>query len=370
MSYQQLIERLFNVNRSNHRDLTRARRLHAAMGYPDQQYRTLHIAGSNGKGSVATKIAKALESKFKVGLYTSPHLETFLERIRVNGEMIAEETVECLLQQIFQLNEAHNIAATFFEMTTMLALQYFAERDVDIAVIETGLGGRLDATNVISPELAVITSISLEHTEQLGATREEIAVEKAGIIKPGVRCILGPNAAGLGIEEEHDCILVPPQANFLEENKAIAWAALKELGIETEVGLDALPECRFDEVRQDVLLDVAHNPHGLASLFAAAKERYGRRPIRVVAAFSQGPDIKESLSILEREADTVHLATTAHERMVTLKELAIHSKFHRVASFGPLHKVLPQALEEAKEAGEVLLICGSCFIMGEARGCL
>ncbi len=146
--------------------------------FPERSFPTIHVAGTNGKGSVVTKISKALElSGLKVGRYTSPHLISFRERIQVNGEWISEEFISRRMKLIFQKVDQKKIPATFFELTTLLAFDYFREMKVDVAVIETGLGGRLDATNIIQPILTVITSISLDHAQILGSTLEEIAVE-------------------------------------------------------------------------------------------------------------------------------------------------------------------------------------------------
>lgn len=159
-------------------------------GNPHRRYKTIHIAGTNGKGSTAHSIAAVLmEAGFKTGLYTSPHLIDFRERIKVNGKMIPQAKVIAFVDRFKDaLPELH---PSFFELTTAMAFEYFAEENVDYAVIETGLGGRLDSTNIITPILSVITNISLDHTALLGSTRAEIAREKAGIIKPGVDVVVG-----------------------------------------------------------------------------------------------------------------------------------------------------------------------------------
>ncbi len=159
-------------------------------GHPHTKYRTIHVAGTNGKGSVSHSIAALLQMcGYKVGLYTSPHLVDFRERIRINGTPISEEEVTRFVdnERVF----FEKLKPTFFELTTMLALRYFAEQDVDIAVIETGLGGRMDSTNIIQPLVSIITNVSLDHTQLLGSTVERIAAEKAGIMKKGVPCVIG-----------------------------------------------------------------------------------------------------------------------------------------------------------------------------------
>ena len=156
----------------------------------------VHIGGTNGKGSTAHSIAAVLQSAgYKVGLYTSPHLVDFRERIRIDGEMIDKEYVVKFVDEYLSQPELVERHPTFFELTTIMALRYFADCEVDVAVIEVGLGGRLDCTNIITPLLSVITNISLDHTALLGHTEAEIASEKAGIIKEGVPVVI-VNAAG------------------------------------------------------------------------------------------------------------------------------------------------------------------------------
>lgn len=162
----------------------------AALGNPERKFRSIHVAGTNGKGSVSHFLASILqEAGYKVGLYTSPHLVDFRERIRVNGDMIAQQTVVDFVEANRRLFA--DLHLSFFEMTVGLAFDYFAREKVDIAVVEVGMGGRLDSTNVITPLLSVITNIGLDHTQFLGDTLEKIAAEKAGIIKPGVPVVVG-----------------------------------------------------------------------------------------------------------------------------------------------------------------------------------
>lgn len=168
--------------------------LDRAMGHPHQQFRSVHVAGTNGKGSVSHMLASVLqESGYRTGLYTSPHLLDFRERIRVNGKMITEEQVVGFVERMRE--SIDSIQPSFFEMTVAMAFDHFAREQVDIAIIETGMGGRLDSTNIITPEASVLTRISLDHTEFLGDTEALIAGEKAGIIKKNV-----PVAAGINTE--------------------------------------------------------------------------------------------------------------------------------------------------------------------------
>jgi len=171
-------------------DLNNTIRLLDLLGHPEQHFPAIHIAGTNGKGSVSHMIAAVLQTAgFKTGLHTSPHLRDFRERIRVNGELIPEEKVISFIEKYQHDFEAMQLS--FFEMTVGLAFDYFNSEKVDIAVVETGMGGRLDSTNLVQPVLSVITNIGYDHMQFLGDTLPKIAAEKAGIIKPGVPVVIG-----------------------------------------------------------------------------------------------------------------------------------------------------------------------------------
>ena len=160
------------------------------LGNPHLNFKSIHVAGTNGKGSCSHMMSSILqEAGYKVGLYTSPHLKDFRERIKINGKMIPEEQVIDFVS--VNKKEFEKIKMSFFEMTVAMSFQYFSENKVDIAIIECGLGGRLDSTNIITPEISVITNIGLDHTNLLGNTLEEIATEKAGIIKKGIPVMIG-----------------------------------------------------------------------------------------------------------------------------------------------------------------------------------
>lgn len=198
MTYKETIDYLFNVaplfqnigQGAYKEGLSNTHALDEHFGYPHRQFRTIHVAGTNGKGSCSHTLAAILqESGLRVGLYTSPHLVDFRERIRVNGEMISEQRVIDFVEQERSFFEP--LYPSFFELTTALAFLYFAEQKVDVAVIEVGLGGRLDCTNIITPDLSIITNISFDHTQFLGDTLPKIASEKAGIIKPQIPVVVG-----------------------------------------------------------------------------------------------------------------------------------------------------------------------------------
>ncbi|WP_316805572.1 folylpolyglutamate synthase/dihydrofolate synthase family protein [Pedobacter nototheniae] len=198
MNYQQTLDFLYTklpmftrVGASAFKkDLTNTIALCEALDNPQNKFKTIHVAGTNGKGSTSHMLASVLQAQgYKTGLYTSPHLKDFRERIRINGKMMAKTEVCSFVQQQKQLIE--KLEPSFFEVTVAMAFDYFAKHEVDIAVIEVGLGGRLDSTNIITPEISVITNISMDHTNMLGNTLTEIAGEKAGIIKRGIPAVIG-----------------------------------------------------------------------------------------------------------------------------------------------------------------------------------
>ena len=198
MTYQETLDFMFSQLPMYHRigaaaykaDIQPTIDMMAALGNPERKLKSIHVAGTNGKGSVSHFLASILqEAGYKVGLYTSPHLVDFRERIRINGEMIPQSAVVNFVDHHRDMFDKFNLS--FFEMTVGLAFDYFAREQVDIAVIEVGMGGRLDSTNVITPLLSVITNIGLDHTQFLGDTLEKIAGEKAGIIKDGVPVVIG-----------------------------------------------------------------------------------------------------------------------------------------------------------------------------------
>lgn len=360
MHYEQLLDKLLNINTQKgvKLGLSQMQKLSTTFGHPEKKFRSVHIAGSNGKGSVACKIAKGLEQVYpKVGLFTSPHISTFRERIRINGQMITEDEFKGILNQII------DEPGTFFELTTLAAFLYFAEKEVDFAVIETGLGGRLDATNIVTPELSVITSISLEHTEFLGDTIEQIASEKAGIIKPGVPVVLGPKAS----------MITSPQAIQVkgsfstvdEENSAIAKKSMELLKLPCDVVEKALtkrPNCRMEQ-KGNMILDVAHNPDALERYFQEDR----RRPLQVICALSKNKDLQKCLSIISQHADSIYLVEAPNGRSAqksTLRELLLDMGF-------PKDKIndcatIPDAVKSVTVQGDTAVI-GSFFIMSEAR---
>jgi len=284
--------------------------------------------------------------------------------------MISEADVARLLQVLFKLD----ISPTFFELTTFLAFLYFAEQKVDYAVIETGLGGRQDATNVIKPTLAVITSISLDHTEILGHTEELIAYEKAGIIKSGVPLVLGPRAEQeiiLQIARIQNSELLPVIGCFHsydEENSEIAKTALEYLGIkETINALRVRPPCRRETLLGGkVILDVAHNPDGLKQLFRTIDQK-----VRIVFGLSKTKDISGCLAIIKRHGSYFHLVEAPNGRGIPVGELQkimLQQGFDATKII--INANISDTIAKAIANDEMVLVCGTFFIMPEARKAL
>jgi dihydrofolate synthase / folylpolyglutamate synthase len=353
------------------------------LGDPHRAYPSIHIAGSNGKGSVSLKIAKALEfSGLKVGLYTSPHLSSFCERIKVGEEQISKEALVEGLTSLFALIDEKGIKATFFEIATLLAFDYFRKEQIDVAVIETGLGGRLDATNIITPLLCVITSISLDHMAVLGETIEEIAAEKAGILKPGAALVVGPHArcrAILDRAKELRCQVneVPAVAGFYDlENRAVAQAALTELSAHFPIteqassrALKLRPACRFERVGS-VILDVAHNPSGLERLIEALDWHGIDQPLHFVVGFCQDKDVESCLALVARRAKHIHLVQAKSPRAKASEQLAAILKqrgFERISCSKSVEEGMGQAFAQAQSEGALVVICGTFYIMHTAR---
>lgn len=280
--------------------------LDAMLGHPHRRFRTVHVAGTNGKGSTSHMLAAALQQNYKVGLYTSPHLVDFRERVKVNGQMVSQEFVFNFLREY--KDRFVEIGASFFEITTALAFAYFAAEQVDVAVIECGLGGRLDSTNIITPELSVITNIGLDHCEHLGFSLAEVAREKAGIIKSGAPVVIGEKGCieveevfrtkaaqvGAPIVFAEDEVLREGLSGRVygellgadmdlkgvcqEKNIRTVCAALGELGERFGIGEPVGNICRAAELtglrgrwetlckEPLVICDTGHNSHGFAVL--------------------------------------------------------------------------------------------------------
>ena len=392
---QHALEALYGLERRRDKhDLEGTIALLGALGDPYRRFRSVHVAGTNGKGSVCALIERVLrEEGFRTGLFTSPHLVDFRERIRVQGRWADESWLEQKLMHIAGLPAKQD--HTFFEVCTALAFDYFATQQVELAVIEVGLGGRLDCTNVIMPEVCVITSIGLDHTEILGDRLEQIAAEKAGIIKPGVPVVVGPvpdeawtviervagergappmRATGPGGDEA-----TPPEG-VAGINRAIAHAALAALG-SRGFGVSAAALARGtaavrwpgrlgvcpDEPR--LWWDGAHNADGVRHLVSLWTRRDPRtRPAVVVLTLSKDKDAVAILRALRDGFPDARLIATRSrsERAVAPADLA------RVATEAgfPAEALpdLPTAVRRGLEVAGTgtVLLTGSLFAVGEA----
>ncbi len=264
MSYQEAIDYLYSSRPPFHQvgaaaykpGLENTLRLMAHVGNPHEHLRAVHVAGTNGKGSTAHLIAAVLQaSGLKVGLYTSPHLVDLRERIRVNGTPIPKAEVVAFIEQNRDFLDATQ--PSFFETMTALAFRYFVAQNVDIAVVEVGLGGRLDSTNVITPILSVITNIGMDHTEFLGNTLPKIAKEKAGIIKPGVPCVIGethPQTMNVFLDRAQECGIL---GDGLETTDCRIWFA-DQCGYMRSRRLREAPECDLKGIYQEHNLQTAY----------------------------------------------------------------------------------------------------------------
>ena len=368
-------------------------RFDEALGHPSRGFRSIHVAGTNGKGSVSSMLAAGLAATgLRVGLYTSPHLTDFRERIKLVGpdgwSMIPKETVFRFLA------EREFDGLSFFEITTGLAFLWFAEEQVDIAVIEVGLGGRLDSTNILTPELAVVTSIGLDHCALLGDTRAAIAGEKAGIFKPGVPALCGQydeetapvfeaRAAALPcplfFAEDFD---VEPFATDLagpcqEANLRTALAAFDLLGISVSgqcreaivhtaarTGLRG----RWERLQADpeVICDIGHNPPALAINFRRLRE--SGRPLVIVFGIMADKDLDGIRPMMPPEAKYFAVAPRG-ERALPAQALAARLQGLDCTPCDSVEEGVRQALDAAKSIpGSILYIGGSNFVVAEAIG--
>ena len=345
-SYVQLISKLLAMRGRGVKTFEAFQRLDQKLGFPHRSFRSIHVGGTNGKGSVAAKIAEGLQAEgYRVGLYTSPHISCVRERIRINGEMIPEEAVVSHLSSIFShADESYS----FFDFLTALAFVYFKEAQIDWAVIVVGLGGRLDATTVIQPKLAVITSIGFDHMDILGDTLEKIAHEKEAIAKKGIPFIAGPSAAPFFPNAE---AVAPAAGCFDAENSAIAAKALRKLGVSEksiETGILVRPRCRFELIGKTVL-DVAHNPAAFQRLIEALKEHFPGEKFHFIVAFSKDKQWQACLDLIRPYAVKISFVNT-HPRFVPFGGGSVQDALGTV---------------DARE-----VICGSFYLMAEARRCL
>ena len=387
--YQQLGSKAYRVNLSN------IEKLSAHLKDPHKKFRTIHVAGTNGKGSVSHMLASVLqESGFKVGLYTSPHLKDFRERIKINGKEISEDAVVRFISENKAFLEKGNFS--FFEMTVGMAFEYFSAQQVDVAVIEVGLGGRLDSTNIIHPELSVITNIGFDHTAMLGNTLSAIAGEKAGIIKKEVPVVIGEthpetlpvfiktaerSNAPLFLAEEYEGEIVASdlKGSYQQKNIRTVLASielLKEKGwsINPEVAEKGLKNVvrntglrgRWDVLQEKpkVICDTAHNKEGLVYAMKQLQEEKFNS-LHIVLGVVNDKDLSAVLPLLPEFATFYYCRPNIPRGLDAeiLKEKATEFGL-KGGAYSSVSKAYESALNAAGES-DVVYVGGSTFTVAE-----
>lgn len=404
-TYQSALDFLFPRTTTIKFGLATTEALLDAVGRPERQFASIHIGGTNGKGSTSTLVAEALRERgLRVGLYTSPHLVSFRERIRVDGVSISEEAVAAWTAHLRPTIEA--TGATFFEATTAIAFADFAARGVDVAVVEVGLGGRLDSTNVLTPLVNAVTHIALDHQRYLGETLEAIAAEKAGIAKPGVPFVIGERDARLStvlLEAGRTAVasseqraenggrfvpvVVPPECLWTgplgllgphqRRNAAVAEAILRALpealrptGAQiAEAFAHATVPGRLQRSGK-WLFDVAHNPDGMRALVAALDDLRVARPVHALVSILGDKAWPEMLVLLDQAVDIgiLTVAPSADTRKWDLGWLErwladparprARAKWRLVPDFA-------QALRDVERDAGTVLVTGSFHTVGD-----
>jgi len=362
---------------------------------PHQNFKTIHVAGTNGKGSSSHMLASVLqEAGYKVGLYTSPHLKDFRERIKINGKEVSETFVTGFIERNKSFFEANQLS--FFEMTVGMAFEYFSEEKVDIAVIEVGLGGRLDSTNIITPEVAVITNIGLDHTQFLGNTLGAIAFEKGGIIKPNVPVVIGETQeetkrvfVDLATKNKADITFADQQVsnNYVSDLKgdyqvkniqtvvtAIKILQQKNYNISTSNIKEGLSQVikntgllgRWQVLNQEpkVVCDTGHNREGLVYVMKQlSSEVYNH--LHIVFGVVNDKDLESIIDLLPKNA-TYYFCKPDISRGLDAEELRAFFSKHNL--IGKSYKSVDEAYKVAKEKAEIddfIFIGGSTFVVAE-----
>jgi dihydrofolate synthase/folylpolyglutamate synthase len=376
------------------KDLTNTHLLMDQLNHPELKLKSIHVAGTNGKGSTSSMIASILqEAGYKVGLYTSPHLKDFRERIRINGETISEDFVVDFVKNNKPFFEAN--ALSFFEMTVGLAFDYFVKEQVDVAVIEVGMGGRLDSTNVITPLVSVITNIGFDHTQFLGDTLAKIAAEKAGIIKHNIPVVIGEyhqetypvfqNKAAAeqapiffahtapevtypcalqGDYQKHNKKTVLQTIEVLRANFSISEAHLKAGFQNVIVNTGLLGRWQVLQEKPFAVCDTAHNAHGLAEVLAQiAQQDYDT--LHVVLGVVNDKDLDAILPLFPKNA-VYYFSKPNMPR--GLDAAILQEKALRYGLAGQVYQSVPAAYEKAlscANSSDFIYVGGSTFVVAE-----
>ncbi|MBN2505080.1 MAG: bifunctional folylpolyglutamate synthase/dihydrofolate synthase [Verrucomicrobia bacterium] len=403
MTYSQAIQCLYALRLFGAKfGLENTRRLAALAGNDHERLRFIHVAGTNGKGSVCAMLESVYRAAgLRTGLFTSPHLVSFAERIQVNRRLIPPEEVVRLVGEVRGLMAtfAEDHSPTFFEAATVMAFRYFAEQQCDLVLLETGLGGRLDATNIVTPLASVITNIGAEHQQWLGDTLDQIAAEKAGIIKPRVPVVTAAcHGEGLEIiagvarrheapltvvEERHtrqpplDGLTLPLPGHHQLVNAATAIATVRTLAASLPVSPDCLAAGlaavqwpgRLQHVRtasgQVLILDAAHNPPGAEALRAALLEEFPEAGLSLVFGVFQDKDWRRMCRSLVPLARRILLAPVHSDRSQNPAELAPYCRTLNASASIEVCDSLSQAL--SRTAGDPrVVVTGSVYLVGEA----
>ncbi|MFB1039509.1 MAG: folylpolyglutamate synthase/dihydrofolate synthase family protein [Polaribacter sp.] len=374
------------------KDLTNILALSKELGFPEQKFKSIHVAGTNGKGSTSHMLASILqEAGYKVGLYTSPHLKNFTERIRINGVEISEEKVTEFINGNKDFLEQQKMS--FFEMTVGLAFDYFASEKVDIAIIEVGLGGRLDSTNSITPEVAVITNIGLDHTQFLGETLPEIAFEKAGIIKKNIPVVIGEEQAAVkGVfiakaakegapiyfaSDASETYISDLVGDYQIQNSKTAVAAIKILkGYQvskeniTNGLLNVVKNTNLKgrwQVLQEhpkVICDTAHNKEGLAIVLKQLKKQPFKK-LHIVLGVVADKKLETVLPLFPSSAD-YYFCKPAISRGLSEAVLEANAKKFNLLGkkYSSVKLALKSALLNANQE-DIIYVGGSTFVVAE-----
>ncbi len=346
------------------------------LGNPQDKLKCFHVAGTNGKGSVCAIIASVLqEAGMNVGLYTSPHIFKYTERIKINGEDISDTDFAKYVFEIVEAADKNGIHLTEFEILTAVMFKYFADNNVEFVVLETGLGGRFDATNVIKSNLcSIITHIDLDHTERLGNTKDKIAFEKAGIIKQGCPVVTCEGYEAIK-DKADECnslfVMVAPfedtselalKGTYQQENLSLALAAIKLVypKIPEEIILKGLHNvkhpCRFEYIQdKNILIDAAHNPNGASALRASLDWYFPDKKRRFIFGCLKTKDYEKMMDILFSEGDEIYLNHFDYPGSVDFEILQAACKYP-VKQFKSLDEI-------NLYDGQLTIICGSFYML-------